>query len=201
MSTVIRGNGSAAVTAPSNGRDIPAHQVVVLGDGEGNILATPLATGDSIAPAGVPGYAVLVYNGTTFDRLRGSNGAVNTLTQSAFSVYTETAVVNGARLTGGNIAGGSIPNNASLFLVSVNVSVFTGGTNLVYSLQVQDANGNWVTVGSTATITATGTYGFSVGPGMTNGNMLPSGAGNWRVSWTVTGTFSAVTSQIGVTGR
>lgn len=201
MAAIVRGNAHAAYTQSSTGQDIPAHQVVVLGDGEGNILASPLATGDSITPGTVPGYAVLVYNGTTFDRLRGSNGAVNTLTQSAFTVYTEAAVVNGARLTSGSIAGGSIPNNGSLFLVSVNVSVFTGGTNLTYSLQVQDANGNWLTVGSTALITATGVYGFSVGPGMTNGNMLPSGAGNWRVAWTVNGTFSAVTSQIGVTGR
>lgn len=163
--------------------------------------ATIAATADALAPGNVGVVVPGVFNGTTVDRLRGSNGAVNTLTQAAFPVYTEAAVVDGARLTSGNIAGGSIPNNASLFLVSVNVSVFTAGTNLVYSLQVQDANGNWVTVGSSATITATGTYGFSVGPGTANGNLLPSGSGNWRVSWVATGVFTHVTSQIGVTGR
>jgi len=201
MAVIVRGSGHAAATQSSTGQDVPAHQVVVLGDGEGNLVNAPLASADSLSAGSVPGTAVLLWNGTTFDRLRGSNGAPNVLTQPAFSVYTEAPVVNGARLASGNIAGGAIPNNASLFLVSVNVSVFTGGTNLTYSLQVQDANGNWVTLGSTATITATGTYGFSVGPGMTNGAMLPSGDGNWRVSWVANGTFSAVTSQIGVTGR
>lgn len=167
----------------------------------GQVAIATTAAADGVAPGSVGLIVPGVFNGTTVDRLRGSNGAINTLTQAAFPVYTEAAVVNGARLASGNIAGGSIPNNASLFLVSVNVSVFTGGTNLTYSLQVQDANGNWLTVGSTALITATGVYGFSVGPGMTNGNALPSGAGNWRVSWVANGAFTAVTSQIGVTGR
>lgn len=169
-------------------------------DGSGNILGQ-VVTGDSMSGTFLPGFVPLVFNGTTYDRLKGSNGAFNTLTQSAFTVYQESAVVNGARLTTGNITGGSIPNNASIFLVSVNVSVFAGGTNVIYSLQVQDTNGNWAMVGSSATITATGVYAFSVGPGMTNGNLLPAGNGNWRVSWVVTGTFTNLTSQIGVTGR
>jgi hypothetical protein len=179
---------------------MPTNPVFTPVDGSGNVMGQ-VASGDSITPGSVPGSGVLVFNGTTFDRLRGSNGAINVLTQAAFNVYTESAVVSGARLTNGNTNAGSFPNNASAFFVSVVVSVFTGGTNVTYSLQQQDANGNWVTVGSTAAITATGTYGFSVGPGMTNGNLLVSGAGQYRVAWTVTGTFSALTSQVGITGR
>jgi hypothetical protein len=201
MAAIVKGHGHAAVTQSSVNPDIPSHQVVVLGDGEGNLTSAPLASADSLPAGSVPGTALLVYNGTTYDRVRGSNGSVDVITPAAATVYSEAPVVNGARLTSGNIAGGSIPNNASLFLVSVAVSVFTGGTNLVYSLQVQDANGNWVTVASTAAITAIGTYGFSVGPGTANGALLPSGNGNWRVSWVATGPFSAVTAQIGVTGR
>jgi len=179
---------------------LPTNPVFTLVDGSGNVVGQ-VASGDSLAAGTIPGTAVLIYNGTTFDRLRGSNGAINVLTQAAFNVYTESPVVNGARLANGNTNAGSFPNNASYLFVSVNVTAFTGGTNLVYSLQQQDANGNWVTIGSTAAITATGTYGFSVGPGMTNGNMLVPGAGQYRIAWTVTGTFTAVTSQIGVTGR
>ena len=159
------------------------------------------ATGDGVSASLVPMVAIGLFNGTTFDRWRGTNGSMNTGPQAAFTVYSEAAVVNGARLTTGNIVGGAITNQAQWLLLGVNVSAFTGGTNLVYSLQVQDANGNWVTVGSTATITATGVYVVSVGPGMTGGNLIPAGNGNWRVSWAVTGTFTAVTSQIGVTGR
>lgn len=179
---------------------MPTNPVFTPVDGSGNVLGQA-ASGDSIMPGTIPGTAVLIFNGTSYDRLRGSNGAINTLTQSAFNVYTEAAVVDGARLTNGNTAGGSFPNNASAFFVSIAVTVFTGGTNVVYSLQQQDANGNWVSVGSTATITATGTYGFSVGPGMTNGNMLVAGSGQYRIAWTVTGTFTHLTSQIGITGR
>lgn len=50
MATVIRGNGSAAVTKPASGLDIPASQVVAIGDGEGNVMsfaggALPVAGG------------------------------------------------------------------------------------------------------------------------------------------------------------
>lgn len=38
MPSVIQGFGHAAVTAPSSNLTTPAHQVVVIGDGEGNIL-------------------------------------------------------------------------------------------------------------------------------------------------------------------
>ena len=172
MAKIVSGFARAATQGVTNPLTPPS-DAVALTDGEGNIIGTGAAPLTAVTPG----------------------------SQVAFPVYTESAVVNGARLTSGNIAGGSVPNNAAALLVSVSVSVFTGGTNLVYSLQVQDANGNWVTVGSTATITATGVYGFSVGAGMGNGNVLPSGNGNWRVSWVATGTFTAVTSQIGVTGR
>lgn len=179
---------------------MPTNPVFTPVDGSGSVIGQ-VASGDSIAAGTIPGFNPLIFNGTTFDRMRGSNGAINVLTQAAFNVYTESAVVNGARLTSGNTSPGSFPNNASYLFMSVVVTAFTGGTNLVYSLQQQDSNGNWATVGSTATITATGTYSFSVGPGMTNGNMLVPGAGQYRIAWTVTGTFTAVTSQIGITGR
>jgi len=157
------------------------------------------ATQDSMPGANIPVVAVGLWNGTSLDRIRGSNGAVNVLTQAAFPVYTESAVADSGRQASGNITGGSIPNNASLFLVSVSVTLLTA-TNVTYSLQVQDSNGNWVAAGSTPVITAAGVYAFSVGPGTANGNVLPCGNGNWRVSWTVTAGVH-ITSQIGVTGR
>jgi hypothetical protein len=177
---------------------MPTNPVFTPVDGSGNVIGQ-VASADSLPAGSVPGVAGLLWNGTTWDRPRGSNGSPSVLTQAAFSVYAEAPVVNGARLTTGNITGGSIPNNASLFLVSVVVTAFTG-TSVTYSLQVQDANTNWVTLGSTASITATGTYVFSVGPGMTNANLLVPGSGNWRVSW-VASALTALTSQIGVTGR
>lgn len=171
-------------------------------DANGNVIGTSaLATGDALAAGTVPVEVVGLWNGTTIDRAKGSNGALNVGLQGAFPLYVESAVVNGARLTTGNIAGGSMTNQLQWMFVSVNVTAFTGGTNIVYSLQQADANGNFVTIGSTTTITATGTYGLSVGPGMTWANMLNAGNGNWRVSWVVTGSFSAVTSQIGVSAR
>lgn len=179
---------------------MPTNPVFTPVDGAGNVMGQ-VASGDSLPAGSIPGTSVLIYNGTTYDRMRGANGAINTLTQAAFNAYTEAAVVNGARLVSGNTSAGSFPNNASAFFVSINVTAFTGGTNVIYSLQQQDANGNWVTVGSTAAITAVGTYAFSVGPGMTNGNLLVSGSGQYRVAWTVTGTFTGLTSQIGITGR
>lgn len=124
-----------------------------------------------------------------------------TYEQPTTVVYTEAAVVNGARLANGNTAGANFPSNVAAVFVSVSVSVFTGGTNVTYSLQQQDANTNWVTVGSTPAITATGTYAFSVGPGMANGQLLVGSAGQYRVAWVVTGTFTGLTSQIGITGR
>jgi hypothetical protein len=157
------------------------------------------ATSDAVAPASVGTAGVSLYNGTTFDRLRGSNGAANVGVQNAFSLYSETAVVDGARITAGNTAAGSISNQAQWALVSVNLSVLTG-TSVTYNLQVQDTNGNWVTIGSTGALTATGMATFSVGPGMANGALLPAGNGQFRVSWTVN-SVTHVTSQIGVTGR
>ena len=118
----------------------------------------------------------------------------------ALSVYTEAAVVSGARLTNGNTTAATIPGSASAFFVCVAVTAFTGGTNITYALQQQDANGNWVTVGSTAAITAVGNYAFSVGPGMANGQLLIPGS-KYQVAWTVSGTFTGLTSQIGVSGR
>ena len=38
MAAVVRGFGHAAYTQSTQGQDVPSHQVVVMGDGEGNLL-------------------------------------------------------------------------------------------------------------------------------------------------------------------
>ncbi|MET9073844.1 hypothetical protein ABZX95_17090 [Streptomyces sp. NPDC004232] len=91
-------------------------------------------------------------------------------------------------------------NDVTSAIVGVNVTTFTGGTNVVIGLQQQDANGIWQTLASSSTITGVGTATFSVGPGMGTGTVLIAG-GSYRLTWTLTGTFSALSFQLSVQGR
>lgn len=91
-------------------------------------------------------------------------------------------------------------NDVSQAIVGVNVTGFSGGTNVVVSLQQQDANGVWQTLASSATITAVGTASFSVGPGMQTGAVLIAG-GSYRLAWTLTGVFTTLSFQLSVQGR
>ncbi|RLU81122.1 hypothetical protein CTZ27_33320 [Streptomyces griseocarneus] len=152
-----------------------------------NPVFTPVdAQGNVIGAAGTPS-AVSVSNSPT----------VFTVVQPPATLYTEAAQ---SRTANGATAAQTWTNNVAAAIVGVNVTGFVGGTNLVVGLQQQDANGVWQTLASTAAITATGTAAFSVGQGMATGAMLVSG-GSYRLTWTLTGTFTTLTFQLSVQGR
>ncbi len=126
----------------------------------------------------------------------GVSGTVTAQTPATSDIYTESPT---SRTTNGNTATQTWPSNVTDAFVGVNVTGFAGGTNVVVSVQQQDANGVWQTIASTSAITAVGTAQLSVGPG-TNGVLLRSG-GSYRLAWTVTGVFTTLTFQLGVTAR
>lgn len=123
-------------------------------------------------------------------------GTVTAQTPATSDIYTESAQ---SRTTNGNTSTLTWPAQVTDAFVGVNVTGFAGGTNVVVSVQQQDANGVWQTIASTSAITAVGTAQLSVGPG-TNGVLLRSG-GSYRLAWTVTGVFTTLTFQLGVTAR
>ncbi|HEV2347595.1 MAG TPA: hypothetical protein VGS97_26120 [Actinocrinis sp.] len=125
------------------------------------------------------------------------SGSVTTVTPATSDLYTEAPA---SRTTSGNTATLTWPANVTEAFVGVNVTGFAGGTNVVISLQQQDANGIFQTIASTAALTAVGTAVLAVGPGQTNGVLLRSG-GAYRLAWTVTGTFTTLTFQLGVSAR
>lgn len=129
--------------------------------------------------------------------LGASGSPTYTVPQPPVALYSEATT---SRTTNGAISNQTWTNNVSQAIVGVNVTVFTGGTNVVVSLQQQDANGQWQTIGSTQAITAVGSANFSVGPGMTNGAVIVAG-GTYRLAWTLTGTFTALSFQLSVQGR
>ncbi|MEV8480365.1 hypothetical protein [Streptomyces sp. NPDC051173] len=152
-----------------------------------NPVFTPVDNnGNVIGAAGTPS-AVNVANSPT----------VFTVVQPSAVLYSEAAQ---SRTANGTTAAQTWTNNVAAAIVGVNVTAFTGGTNLVISLQQQDANGVWQTIGSSAAITAAGTATFSVGQGMATGAVLVSG-GSYRLAWTLTGPFVALTFQLSVQGR
>ncbi|MFF4403830.1 hypothetical protein [Streptomyces sp. NPDC001404] len=152
-----------------------------------NPVFTPVdSQGNVIGAAGTPS-AVNVSNSPT----------VFTVVQPPVSLFTEAAQ---SRTTNGATAAQTWTNNVSSVIVGINVTGFAGGTNVVVSLQQQDANGVWQTLGASTAITATGAATFSVGQGMATGAVLVSG-GSYRLAWTLTGTFTTLTFQLSVQGR
>ncbi len=152
-----------------------------------NPVFTPVdSQGNVIGAAGTPS-SVTVSNSPT----------VFIVVQPPVALYSEAVQ---SRTANGATAAQTWSNNVSAAFVGVNVTAFVGGTNVVVSLQQQDANGVWQTLASTATITATGTAAFSVGQGMATGAVLVSG-GSYRLVWTLTGTFTTLSFQLSVQGR
>lgn len=125
------------------------------------------------------------------------SGSVTALTQTAVDVYTESPT---SRLTNGNTATLTWPAHATETWIGVNVTGFAGGTNVQFFLDQQDANGIWQQIANTGQETAAGTYTFGCGPGQAAGAMLRSG-GAFRIRWVVTGTFTTLTFQLGVSAR
>lgn len=113
------------------------------------------------------------------------------------ALYSEATT---SRTTNNTTATQTWTNDVSQAIVGVNVTAFSGGTNVVVSLQQQDANGVWQTLASSSAITAVGAATFSVGPGMQTGAVLIAG-GSYRLAWTLTGTFTTLSFQLSVQGR
>jgi hypothetical protein len=112
-------------------------------------------------------------------------------------LYSEPPVT---RTSDGN-AGGLTSNPETqamtgLFL-GVNVTGVTTPGTLIVSLQQQDANGIWQTIGVTNGITAVGAACLSVGGSFTSPAMLNGGP--YRIAWTLGG--GTFTFQLSLQGR
>lgn len=120
--------------------------------------------------------------------------------QLTTNVYTESPT---SRLTSGTSSTGFWPNDIHQAFIGVNVTAISGGTSpaVTVSLQQQDANGIYQTIGTSSSISSVSAAAFSVGTGMTSGAMLVTGSGQYRLSWTVTGSPSVLTFQIGISAR
>lgn len=164
-----------------------------------NAPGTSLSTSGSSAP-GTASYVKVTDGTNTVAVDSGGRITTNAVAQVAQNQYTEATT---SRTTSGNTAGGSWTANVQQAFVGVNVTAFTGGTSptLVVQLQQQDANGNFQTIGASQSITATGMYAFSVGTGMTSGQMIMAGQGQYRLAWVVTGTPATLSFQLGLSAR
>lgn len=156
---------------------------------------TAAASGDALANPTITqiGSEGMVFNGTTWDRVRGMSVALTTGDTGA-----KVATGNGATIT--NVG------NSGLQAVIV-LGAVTGTTpTIVFKLQISvDAGVNWVDVNgaTTATLTASGVYGISVYPGQvvtagttTTGTTATANgvlARTWRVVWTIGGTTPSFT--------
>jgi hypothetical protein len=183
------GNGAVIVGPYGFGvYNIAGHSLTLYGN-PGDYV-TILVDACAQQPAAAPGKIALA--GTS-----AVSGSVTALTPATSDIYTESTT---SRTTNGNTATLTWPANVTDALIGINITGFAGGTNVVIGLQQQDANGVWQTLASSAALTATGAATFSVGPGTANGALLRSG-GAYRLAWTVTGTFTTLSFQLGVTAR
>lgn len=125
---------------------------------------------------------------------------VNSVAQSAISLYTEATT---SRTTSGNSTSFFWSGNVTQVFCGINVTALSGGTSptITISLQQQDANGVYQVLSTTPALNQTGIASFSVGTGMTNGQMISSGQGQYRFSWVIAGTPTTCSFQIGLTGR
>ncbi|MEV8480332.1 hypothetical protein [Streptomyces sp. NPDC051173] len=187
---------------------MPTNPVFTPVDNSGNVIGasgsptsvtvsnTPAVTVSNTPAVTVSGTPTVTVTGTPGVNVANSP-TVFTVVQPPVGLYSESVT---SRTANGNTTTQTWTNNVATAIVGINVTAFTGGTNVVVGLQQQDANGIWQTLGSSAAITAATTATFSVGQGMATGAVLVSG-GSYRLAWTVTGTFSALTFQLSVQGR
>lgn len=130
-----------------------------------------------------------------------SDGRITAATvgQVATTMYTEPTT---SRTSSGNTSSQTWLANAVSAWVGVNLTALSGVSSptVTVHLQQQDGNGVWHTLASTPALNAVGTAQFSAGQGMDNSSMLFAG-GNYRFSWTVTGTPTACSFQIAMSGR
>jgi hypothetical protein len=126
-------------------------------------------------------------------------GSAQSVTQpTPLAVYTEAATTRNAS---GASAVLTFPAGITRAFVGVNLTVFAGGTNLKVDLQQADANGIYQTIGTTGLLTAVGPVNFSVGEGQGTAPSAVLTGPLFKLVWTVTGVFTTLTYQIGVTVR
>lgn len=186
-------------------------------EGQGTIIVGPLGfgtynvAGRSLTLYGNPGdYVTITVDACTQQPIASAgqvtlagtspvSGTVTVLAPNPTDTYTEAPV---SRTTNGNTATLTWPANVTEAWVGVNITGFAGGTNVQIFLDQQDANGIFQTIGSTALLTATGAADFGVGPGQTNASAIMLRAGGaYRLRWVVSGVFTTLTFQLGVTAR
>lgn len=125
-------------------------------------------------------------------------GSVTALPPATSDLYTESPT---SRLTNGNTATLFWPANVTNCLIGVNITAFAGGTSVQFFLDQQDANGIWQNgLSQSGSPTGTAAINFGCGPGQAATALLRSG-GAYRIRWVVTGVFTTLTFQIGVTAR
>lgn len=122
--------------------------------------------------------------------------ALSTTQPNPLNIFTEAAQ---ARTTNGQTANQTLPAGATRMFVGINITGFAGGTNVQYFVEQQDANGIFQPIASTATLTQTGPANLSIGESQTNQAVITGAP--WRIRWVVTGVFTTLNVQFGVTVR
>lgn len=179
MAAIVRGNAHAAYTQSSTGQDIPSHQVVVLGDGEGNLLRST-AAGD----------------GTSF-----LGGAVNLVTLTAAGGPYTAAQSPSTFSTAGV--------SSLAFDVTVTSFNGGTAPSIQFFIDRLGADGVWYNILQSQTFTAAGTNSADIGPGFSNSFSPPNGVQHAvltqqaRLRWVFAGTAqpTSVVFSASVVGR
>ena len=209
---------SVTVISQSSAKVIGANQPnagAAPSEGQGTIYVGPLGfgtyniAGHSLTLYGTPGdYVTIIVDACTQQPAAAAgavaiagtatvSGTVTSVLGATSDLYSEAAQ---SRTTNGNTANMTWPSTNTDAYVAINLTGFAGGTNVQISLDQQDANGIWQSLANSGLLTAVGTKNFTVGQFGGNHAVLRSGQ-PWRLSWTVTGTFTTLTFQLAVTGR
>lgn len=142
--------------------------------------------------AGTPTAAVLSVQGVS------GGTAVPTTAAVPVALFSEAAT---ARTVSGNSANITPTANPQGLILSWNVTAVSGTSPaLTLSLQQQDANGVFQTLGTSVSITAVAAGNFSCGSGLVN-QVLISGNNVCRIAWTISGTTPSFTFQSSLVGR
>lgn len=150
--------------------------------------AAALADGAANPTTGTAGSALLEFNNTTWDRMRGNT--------------TATVEASSAKTVSGNSAT-QTNHSASGVVLFINVSAIAGTPTLTVQLQVQDPiSTTWFNVPGavTASITGVSFTVLTVYPGVTvaaNSAISYPLPRTWRVAWTIGGTTPSLTFSVG----
>jgi len=140
MAAVVKGHGHAAVTRSSVNPDIPSHQVVVLGDGEGNLAAlaggalptssgsgpnTSLNAATSTGPGTVTDLGVVRSSHTLQTSTTGSPTGVTVNLEGSLAATGPWATLATSTSTTGDV---QTATGKAVRYVRANLTVLTGGT-------------------------------------------------------------------------